>query len=289
MKKKRSFKLCKGLLFAFMWILALGVSSQNLTLRGNVSDISGEPLIGVTIQVLNTSVGTITDADGNFSLLNVSPDAIIEVSYVGMTSQRINVNGRTTIDVVLTEDTELLGEVVVTGFGLSQRKESLTSAISVVGAEDISRSQASTASGALVGKIPGINSRQVDGRPGASTDIQIRNMGSPLYVIDGIQSDAGQFNNIDFNDIESISVLKDASAAIYGVRAANGVVVVTTKKGTRNTRNTVTLNANYGWQSLYDFPRPATAETYIKNYIQSQTVQGATNYTYTPEDYQKWQ
>ena len=289
MKKKRSFKLCKGLLFAFMWILALGVSSQNLTLRGNVSDISGEPLIGVTIQVLNTSVGTITDADGNFSLLNVSPDAIIEVSYVGMTTQRINVNGRTTIDVVLTEDTELLGEVVVTGFGLSQRKESLTSAISVIGAEDISRSQASTASGALVGKIPGINSRQVDGRPGASTNIQIRNMGSPLYVIDGIQSDAGQFNNIDFNDIESISVLKDASAAIYGVRAANGVVVVTTKKGTRNTRNTVTLNANYGWQSLYDFPRPATAETYIKNYIQSQTVQGATNYTYTPEDYQKWQ
>jgi len=188
----------------------------------------------------------------------------------------------------MSEDTEILSEVVVTGFGLSQRKESLTSAISVIGAEDISRSQASTSSGALVGKIPGINSRQVDGRPGASTNIQIRNMGAPLYVIDGIQSDEGQFNNIDFNDIETITVLKDASASIYGVRAANGVVVVTTKKGSRNSKNTVTLNTYYGWQSLYAFPKPATAETYITNYIQSQTVQGATNYTYTKEDYEKW-
>jgi TonB-linked SusC/RagA family outer membrane protein len=181
-----------------------------------------------------------------------------------------------------------MSEVIVTGFGLSQRKESLTSAISVIGAEDISRSKASTSSGALVGKIPGINSRQVDGRPGATTNIQIRNMGSPLYVIDGIQSDEGQFNNIDFNDIETITVLKDASAAIYGVRAANGVVVVTTKKGSKNSKNTVTLNTYYGWQSLYAFPKPADAVTYITNYIQSQTVQGATNYTYTKEDYEKW-
>ncbi|SCM57918.1 putative protein {ECO:0000313/EMBL:CEA16138,1} [Petrimonas mucosa] len=188
----------------------------------------------------------------------------------------------------MTEDTEILSEVIVTGFGLSQRKESLTSAISVIGAEDISRSKASTSSGALVGKIPGINSRQVDGRPGATTNIQIRNMGSPLYVIDGIQSDEGQFNNIDFNDIETITVLKDASAAIYGVRAANGVVVVTTKKGSKNSKNTVTLNTYYGWQSLYAFPKPADAVTYITNYIQSQTVQGATNYTYTKEDYEKW-
>ncbi len=289
MKKKRFFNFNKGLLSAFMWILSIVVSAQNLNVSGNVTDVSGDPLIGVTIQVLNTSIGTITDADGDFALLNVSPDAVLEISYVGMTAQQINVNGRTTIDVVLVEDSELLGELVVTGFGLSQRKESLTSAISVIGAEDISRSQASTSSGALVGKIPGINSRQVDGRPGASTNIQIRNMGSPLYVIDGIQSDAGQFNNIDFNDIETISVLKDASAAIYGVRAANGVVVVTTKKGTRNTKNTVTLNTYYGWQSLYAFPRPASAETYVRNYIQSQTIQGATNYTYSQEDYQKWQ
>ena len=152
----------------------------------------------------------------------------------------------------------------------------------------MSRSVSSTTSGALVGKMPGVNSRQADGRPGSTTNIQIRNMGNPLYVIDGVQKDAGQFNNIDFNDIESVAVLKDASAAIYGVRAANGVVVVTTKKGSKNTKNTVTLNAYYGWQSLSNFPDPADAGTYVENYIQSQTIQGKT-LTWDKEDLAKWQ
>jgi len=288
MKKKNSFDLLKGLITTVLWVFSLGIFAQTVTVTGTVSDMNGEPLIGVTIQIRGTSVGTVTDYEGKYSLLNVSPNATMEVSYVGMKTQTVAVNGRTLIDVTLSEDSEMLGEVVVTGFGLSQRKESLTSAISVIGSKDISRSKSSTASGALVGKIAGINSRQQDGRPGATTNIQIRNMGAPLYVIDGIQSDAGQFNNIDFNDIESISVLKDASAAIYGVRAANGVIVVTTKKGARNAKNTVTVNGYYGWQSLYDFPKPATAETYIRNYIQSETVQGASNYTYSKDDYEKW-
>ncbi|MEN6588478.1 MAG: SusC/RagA family TonB-linked outer membrane protein, partial [Proteiniphilum sp.] len=280
--------MLKGLITTVLWVFSLGIFAQTVTVTGTVSDMNGEPLIGVTIQIRGTSVGTVTDYEGKYSLLNVSPNATMEVSYVGMKTQTVAVNGRTLIDVTLSEDSEMLGEVVVTGFGLSQRKESLTSAISVIGSKDISRSKSSTASGALVGKIAGINSRQQDGRPGATTNIQIRNMGAPLYVIDGIQSDAGQFNNIDFNDIESISVLKDASAAIYGVRAANGVIVVTTKKGARNAKNTVTVNGYYGWQSLYDFPKPATAETYIRNYIQSETVQGASNYTYSKDDYEKW-
>ncbi|HAF60776.1 MAG TPA: SusC/RagA family protein [Anaerolineaceae bacterium] len=288
MKKKNSFDLLKGLITTVLWVFSLGIFAQTVTVTGTVSDMNGEPLIGVTIQIRGTSVGTVTDYEGKYSLPNVSPNATLEFSYVGMKTQNVSVNGRTVIDVTLLEDTEMLSEVVVTGFGLSQRKESLTSAISVIGSKDISRSKSSTASGALVGKIPGINFRQSDGRPGASTQIQIRNMGTPLYVIDGIQSDEGQFNNIDFNDIESISVLKDASAAIYGVRAANGVIVVTTKKGARNAKNTVTVNGYYGWQSLYDFPKPATAETYIRNYIQSETVQGASNYTYSKEDYEKW-
>ena len=205
-----------------------------------------------------------------------------------MKPKTVQVNGRRVIDVVLSENAEELSEVVVTGFGLAQRKESLTSAIAVIGADQIEKSAAVTSSGALVGKIAGINSRQTDGRPGASTAIQIRNMGAPLFVIDGIQSDEGQFNNIDYNDIESISVLKDASAAIYGVRAANGVIVVTTKKGSRKSKNTIAVSGYYGWQNLYDFPRPADAATYIRNYIQSETVQGVTNYRYTKEDYAKW-
>lgn len=288
MKNRKLIHLMEGISFIFLWAFSLAMSAQNINVSGTVNDLNGEPLIGVTIQVRGTSIGTVTDFDGTFTLTNISPNATLEVSYVGMKTQVVNVNGQRTLNIVLTEDSELLSEVVVTGFGLAQRKESLTSAISVIGATDISRSQASTSSGALVGKIPGINSRQPDGRPGASTNIQIRNMGTPLFVIDGIQSDQGQFNNIDFNDIESISVLKDASASIYGVRAANGVIVVTTKKGKRDTRNTVSLNTYYGWQSLYTFPKPATAATYIKNYIQSETVQGTTNYRYNKSDYEKW-
>ena len=246
MKKKNSLKLKKCIMSVFFGMLCFVVIAQNIDVSGTVVDENGDPLVGVTIQLQGTAVGTITDIDGIFTLSNIAPNAILEVSYVGMKNQVVNLNGRRKLDIILLDDAEVLSEVVVTGFGLAQRKESLTSAIAVIGAEDIKRSKSSTSSGALVGKIAGVNSRQPDGRPGAGTAIQIRNMGTPLYVIDGIQSDEGQFNNIDFNDIESISILKDASASIYGVRAANGVVVVTTKKGIRDTKNTVTFNAYYG-------------------------------------------
>lgn len=260
---------------------------QNIKITGVVKDANGEPVIGASVTEKGTTNGIITDIEGKF-LLTVKPNSTLEVSYLGYVSQSFVIKDNTPLAIMMKENAQQLGEVVVTGFGLAQKKESLTSAIAVIGAEDISRSKASTSSGALVGKIAGINSRQADGRPGSSTTLQIRNMGTPLYVIDGIQSDEGQFNNIDFNDIESISVLKDASASIYGVRAANGVVVVTTKKGTRNSKNTVTLNTYYGLQSLYAFPKPANATTYLTNYIQSETVQGINNYRYTKDDYDKW-
>ena len=185
------------------------------------------------------------------------------------------------------EDVNTLNEVVVTGFGLSQKKATLTGAISSVGATELEKSISPNVSGALAGKIPGINFRQTDGRPGATTNIKIRNMGTPLFVIDGVIKDEGQFNNIDFNDIESISVLKDASAAIYGVRAGNGVIVVTTKKGKLNSGNTVTLNMYYGSQTPVTFPKPADTETYLTNLIQSQTIQGQA-YTYSKDEYAKW-
>src|SRR5699024_5606702 len=176
-------------------------------------------------------------------------------------TQEYSVAGKSSLVIILISDSKLLEEVVVVGYGTT-KKESLTSAISAITSKDIERSVASTTSGALVGKIAGLNSRQADGRPRASTELQIRNMGNPLYVIDGIQKDAGQFNNLDFNDIESISILKDASAAIYGVRAANGVIVVTTKKGSRNSDNVIEVTGNYGFQNLSAFPRPASAPLY---------------------------
>lgn len=263
--------------------------SQTRRVTGIIKDATGEPVIGANVVVAGTTNGTISDIDGAFSL-DVPADAKLEISYIGYVTQVLAVKGNT-LNVVLREDAQALDEVVITGFGMSQKKESLTSAISLIDSKDIARSSASTSSGALVGKIAGVNSRQTDGRPGASTGLQIRNMGDPLYVIDGIQTDAGQFNNIDFNDIEAISILKDASASIYGVRAANGVVVVTTKKGRRNTKNTVTINARYGWQSASAFPKPADAATYVSNWIQSETLQGVEeqNRKYTMEDLAKWQ
>jgi TonB-linked SusC/RagA family outer membrane protein len=259
---------------------------QKVTIKGTIKDVTGETVIGANIVEKGTTNGTISDLNGEFTL-TVNASAVLEISYIGYESQTIAVKGAI-VNVILNADSQALEEVVVTGFGLSQKKATLTGAISAINSSEISRSVAATASGALVGKMAGINSRQNDGRPGASTTIEIRNMGSPLYVIDGIQSDAGQFNNINFNDIESISILKDASAAIYGVRAANGVVVVTTKKGRRNTKNAVEINTYYGWQSPSSFPQPADAVTYITKYIQSETVQGKTDYTYSKEDLAKW-
>ena len=139
MKKKNSFDLWKGLIAITLWVFSLGMFAQNVTVTGTVTDVTGEPLIGVTIQVEGTSVGTVTDYDGKYSLPNISPNGTLEVSYVGMKTQKVAIGGRTLINISLSEDSEMLSEVVVTGFGMSQRKESLTSAISVIGAKDLSR------------------------------------------------------------------------------------------------------------------------------------------------------
>lgn len=256
------------------------------TVTGRITDTNGEPLIGASVSVVGTDAVTITDIDGNYSISAPAGNVKFKVFYVGFEPKTVLLRGRNKLDVVLMSDTQLLGDVVVLGYG-TQKKESLTSAISTVGAEDISRSSATNTSGALVGKVAGINSRMSDGRPGATTTLNIRNMGTPLYVVDGVQMDEGQFNNIDFNDIESISVLKDGSAAIYGVRAANGVVVVKTKSGHRNTPNQINLNMYYGWQSMFRFPKPSDAETYVGALVQSSTITGVGG-QYTYDDYLKW-
>src|SRR6185312_3284257 len=162
-----------------------------------------------------------------------------------------------TFSIVLSHANNDLSDVVVIGYGVRKRA-SITGAVSTITAKDIDRVHAgSTVSTTLAGKLPGVTFRMPDGRPGSGANIQIRNMGNPLYVIDGIQQDAGQFNNLASNDIESITVLKDASAAIYGVRAANGVVVVTTKRGATG-RNNVNVDAYAGWQSWFRFPKVLT-------------------------------
>ncbi len=230
-------------------------------ITGTVKDAKGEALPGVTIVVDGTSIGTTTDINGQFSL-KTSTNATLKVEYLGYLTQTIKLNSRNTIDIVMSEDTKQLEEVVVVGYG-TQRRGNVLSSIATVSAEDLERTTATTTAGAMVGKMAGITNRQSTGTPGASTDIQIRNLGSPLYVIDGIIKDSGQFNNLDVNDIETISVLKDGAAAIYGVKAANGVVLVKTKRGKAG-KTEIGFNGYYGWQSWTRFPEMSNAYEFTR-------------------------
>lgn len=290
-KLRKSQKTINQLMLIFLFmIFYLSSFAQNYDVKLKVSDEEGKPIPNVGVVVKGTKVGGVTSESGELVLNVFQKSGVLVLSHQNYEQEEVSFEeaNRDFETTMILKEQVAIEEVVVTGFGLSQKKESLTSAISTLGSEDIKRSNASTTSGALVGKIPGLNSRQTDGRPGASTSLQIRNMGDPLYVIDGVQKDAGQFNNLDFNDIESISVLKDASASIYGVRAANGVIVVTTKKGKRNTSNEINIRGDYGFQNVSTFAKPADAITYIESYIQSETVQGVTDYRYSAEDLEKW-
>ncbi len=231
-------------------LCCLQLSAQQV-IRGTLKSPTGEPLSGATINVKGTKTSVVTDDNGVFSIQAATGSTLI-LSTVGYQDRQIRVSGGEITEVLqLTENS--LSEVVVTGYG-SQKKESLTGAVATVTAKDLGRVHGgSTVSSGLAGKLPGVSFRMPDGRPGASANIQIRNMGNPLYVIDGIQQDAGQFNNLAPNDVESITVLKDASAAIYGVRAANGVIVVTTKRGRSGARPTVNIDAYYGGQNWTRF------------------------------------
>lgn len=231
--KKQVVNLSKGMLFLLMWALSISVHAQGITVKGTVTDSRGEPLIGVTIQLENSSVGTVTDSEGRFTLQNVSSDATLEVSYVGMTTQLIPLSGRTTLNITLSEDMELLEEVVVIGYQ-TIRKADLTGSVSVFNPDEMKNTIVTGSVGDALGTLPGVTVRTA-GSPGSEGKVEIRGTGTfgnstPLYVVDGVVSGANR--DFNFNDIESIQVLKDASAAaIYGSRAGNGVIIITTKQG----------------------------------------------------------
>ncbi len=244
------------LLFGFVLFINVDVYAQQKKITGKVSFSSGEALIGVGVKLKGTNTGTTTNVDGNYTLnipLEEADDGILVFTYIGFTTKEERIANRATVNINLEESKNQLEEVVLTGY-TTQKKESITGAISTVTSKDLGRVRGgSTVSTGLAGKLPGVSFRMPDGRPGAGANIQIRNLGNPLYVIDGIQQDVGQFNNLAPNDIESITVLKDASAAIYGVRAANGVVVVTTKKGNQNERSVINVDSYAGVQNWTRF------------------------------------
>lgn len=249
-----------SLLLLLFCLSAFSAFAQNakVAVSGKVSDSAGRGIPDVTVTERGTRNAVSTNAEGQFNLAVNGTGSVLVFTAVGYAEQQARVGSQTTFNVSLLSASSALGEVIVVGYG-TRRKESLTGAISTVTAKDIDRVHAgSTVSSTLAGKLPGVTFRMPDGRPGASANIQIRNMGQPLYVIDGIQQDAGQFNNLAPNDIESITILKDASAAIYGVRAANGVVVVTTKRGAAG-RNNINVDVYTGLQYFFRFPKVVTS------------------------------
>jgi TonB-linked SusC/RagA family outer membrane protein len=231
--KKHVVNLSKGMFSLMMWALFLSIYAQEITVKGTVVDTRGEPLIGVTIQLENSTVGTVTDYEGHFTLQNVPNDATLEVSYVGMTTQLIPLNGRTVLNITLEEDTEMLEELVVIGYQ-TIRKADLTGSVSVFNPDEMKNTIVTGTVGDALGTLPGVTVR-TSGAPGREGKVEIRGTGTfgnsdPLYVVDGVVSGANR--DFNFNDIESIQVLKDASAAaIYGSRAGNGVIIITTKQG----------------------------------------------------------
>ncbi len=267
MKNKVTFLLL--LLFNCATIFA-----QQLKVTGTVSDESGNPLPGASVIVKNSTIGVQTDFDGKFTIDNLSNSATLVISYLGYISIEQNVNGQSTINVTLKEDSQALNEVVVIGYGKMNVKD-LTSSITTIKSDEISKTPTGAAMQALQGKVAGLQVVSV-GSPGESPTIRVRGIGSypgsgstsPLYVVDGMF-----FDNIDFlntSDIVSISVLKDASAsAIYGVKAANGVVLIETKSGGYNQKTEVVYDGYSGVQVAQNVLKMANAEQFTTMAIES--------------------
>ncbi len=255
----------KRLLLLFVLsVITSAFAAQAITVSGTVVDTANEPLPGVSVKVLHTNIGAITDIDGMYKLPNVEPDATLEVAYIGYTTQTIKVNGRTTIDVTLSEDVAKLDEVVVIGYGTAQAKD-LTAPIAVIKGEELANIPTTSPMAAIQGKVPGVTILN-SGTPGAGPKVRVRGTGSfgsaePLYVVDGMFYDNINFLNND--DIEDMSILKDASAAaIYGVKAANGVVIITTKKGRHNQPARISYNGYVGVQTVTKRLKMANAHEY---------------------------
>lgn len=228
----------------------IAVAQQISTITGVVMDTKGEPLIGVNVLEKGTSNGTITDFDGKFSLNLSSSNAVLVFSYIGYTSQEISASGKQTLTITMKDDSKALEEVVVIGYG-TQKKADLTGSVANVGADKLNTQSNTTIGQALQGKIAGVDIVSQGGTPGGKTRVMVRGIGtlnnsSPLYIVDGMYMSG--IDHINPNDIESIDVLKDASsAAIYGSRAANGVVIVTTKGGSDTEgKPIIDLSANIG-------------------------------------------
>lgn len=260
--KALSAKLQRLLPIIILLLAGMNAWAQTKQVSGVVTDGTGETVIGASVLEKGTTNGTITDLDGKF-ILTVNENAVLQISYVGYTTQEVPVKGKTSFNITLKEDSEMLEEVVVVGYG-AQKKESVVGAISQVSNKELLQSPVANVSQAISGKIAGVITSQTSGAPGSDdTQIYIRGRATfagdaqPLVLVDGVER---EFSQIAPDDIETISVLKDASAtAVYGVRGANGVMLITTKRG-KEQKPEVSLTANWQIQS------PTRTDTYLDSY-----------------------
>ncbi|MFS4418002.1 SusC/RagA family TonB-linked outer membrane protein [Maribacter sp. 2307ULW6-5] len=241
---------------------------QVMTITGSVSDDQGQPIPGVSVVVQGTATGVATDFDGNY-VISANPTDVLVFSYIGFTTQEVNVNNQTTVNVTLQEDVAQLDEVVVVGYGTLKQKE-VTSAIISVKEESFNRGNLNSPEQLLAGKVAGLTVSKQGGSPTAGSTIRLRGLTTfgantePLIVIDGVIG--GSLNNVDPNDIASIDVLKDASAgAIYGTRGSSGVIIITTKSGTTQQKPQLDLNVYSVLEEIANLPKTASVEDFLAN------------------------
>lgn len=275
-------------------VLRADAQSSGFTVQGTVTDDAGSPLPGVNILVKGTLTGTTSDTDGRYSISAPSGDAVLVFSFIGYTTQEIPVGNQSVIDVSMVSDVQTLGEITVVGYG-TQRKETVTGAVASIKSADIVKNDVADVTNTIAGRIPGVIAVQSHAQPGDdAAQLFIRgqstlNDNSPLVMVDGVQRD---FNRIDPNNIESITILKDASAtAVYGVRGANGVILITTKRGSES-KPTLSYSGFYGVQNPVRTPGYLNAYDYAVLYNEAQLNDnpdlGPDELTYSADDIQKY-
>ena len=250
--------LSKCVSFVLAAVLPLCASAQNVTVKGKVIDATGEAMASVSVAQVGTANGTATDFDGNYSL-SVPSNATLQFSFIGYATQTVAVNGKSVINVTLEEDSELLEDVVIIGYG-AQKKANVTGSIASMGGDNLREVAAADFSRALAGRVAGVSMTQTSSRPGESMEIRIRGQRSltasndPLIVLDGVPF-MGSLSDISPNDIKSMDILKDAaSTAIYGSRGANGVIMITTYKGVQGEDAQISFNNYMGFKKAIKFP-----------------------------------
>lgn len=272
------------LLLVMILCLTINVQAQDLTVTGKVismEDDSGLP--GVNVIIKGTSTGTVTDIDGNYSLKVPGTESVLEFSSVGFIQEEVTVGNSTVIDISMVVDVTSLDEIVVVGYG-TQKRAKITGAVAVVESEQLMKAPAANVSELLTGRTPGLITKQTSGIPGNdATTLSVRGFGTPLVLVDGVQT---SFNRLDPNDIESVSVLKDASAAIYGARAGNGVILVTTKRGKEGAAK-ISYHGNMSFQNPTVLPKRVESWEYAELLREGELNFGLEE-TYTLEDIDKF-